>query len=87
MVSNLPSPAVDQRFLPETFPRLNVTMSLVCPGGILGSPLTESTALTGAAPWASPIIKFPLPSLAPDLEYLDQLLRLFLFTLSLFPET
>ena len=33
------------------------------------------------------MIKLPLPSHAPELEYLDQLLRLFLFTLSLFPET
>jgi len=50
MVSDLPSPAVDQRFLLETFPRLNVSKNLVCPGGVLASPLTELPALTGAAP-------------------------------------
>ena len=57
-------------------------MSLVCPGGILGSPLTESIVLTGAAPKVSPMMEPPLPSHAPELEYLDKPLRLLLVSLS-----
>ena len=54
-------------------------MSLVCPGGILGSPLTKSILLTGAAPKVSPMMEFPLPAHTPELEYLNLALFVSLF--------
>ena len=46
-------------------------MSLVCPGGILGSPLTTSMLLTGAAPKVSLMMEFPLPTHTPERDYLN----------------
>ena len=54
-------------------------MSLVCPGGILGSPLTTSILLTGAAPKVSLMMEFPLPAHTPELEYLNLALFVSLF--------
>ena len=87
MASNLPNPTVDLQIMTEEILRLNAKMNLVYPGGTLDSPLTESIAVTGAAPSVSPTMKPPLPSHAPELEYVDRPLRLLLLTLTLFPKT